>query len=71
MKSNYLITTLLRGKWFIDHRVDIETSEIIDKILKRGFAGETSILSDNKPFSYSIISTNGAIPVAQDIRQFS
>ncbi len=67
MKSNYLITTLLRGKWFIDHRVDIETSEIIDKILKRGFAGETSILSDNKPFSYSIISTNGAIPVAQDI----
>lgn len=67
MKSNYLITTLLRGKWFIDHRVDIETSDIIDKILNRGFAGETSILSDNKPFSYSIISTNGAIPVAEDI----
>lgn len=67
MKSNYLITTLLRGKWFIDHRVDIETSEIIDKILNRGFAGDTSILSDNKPFSYSLISSGNAIPVAPDI----
>ena len=54
MKSNYLITTLLLGKWFIDHRVDIETSEIIDKILNREFAGHTSILSDNKPFAFSL-----------------
>lgn len=67
MKSNYLITTLLRGKWFIDHRLEIETSEIIDKILNRSFSGENSILSDNKPFLFSIISTNGAIPVAEDI----
>lgn len=67
MKSNYLITTLLRGKWFIDHRIDLETGEIIDKLLNRQFAGQTNILSDNKPFSFSIISSGGAIPVADEI----
>ncbi len=58
MKSNYLITTLLRGKWFIDHRLDIETSELIDKILARQFAGETAILSDNKPLAFSVSTGN-------------
>lgn len=67
MKSNYLITTLLRGKWFIDHRIDLETSEIIDKLLDRQFAGNTGILSDSKPFSFSVISSGGAIPMADDI----
>lgn len=67
MKSNYLITTLLRGKWFIDHRIDLETGEIIDKLLDRQFAGQTAILSDNKPFSFSVISSGGAIPMADEI----
>lgn len=67
MKSNYLITTLLRGKWFIDHRVDVETSEIIDKIMTRGFSGQTSILSDNKPFSFSVLSASGSVPVTGEI----
>lgn len=67
MKSNYLITTLLRGKWFIDHRIDLETGAIVDKLLDRQFSGQTGILSDDKPFSFSIISSGGAIPVAEDI----
>jgi len=67
MKSNYLITTLLHGKWFIDHRIDIHTGEIIDKLLNRQFSGQMGILSDDKPFSFSVISGGGGIPVTQEI----